>query len=218
MRITTQMLNETAKRTGIPINQTSLLDYVNNDSSSSQNSLLDALKKDDKTSSASVSNYKKLEKAASALKKQADQLAETGEKSFWDKFKDSEDPSQAYEAVESFVDSFNSTLASLKKQTGALDKYYCEQLQGAVGEYQKELAAVGITIGEDGMLSVDREKLQASSIEDIQNAIAKAASKTSFVADRVASNANANIESATSQYDQKGNIMSQIANKYDFWG
>ena len=83
---------------------------------------------------------------------------------------------------------------------------------------QKELAAVGITIGEDGMLSVDREKLQASSIEDIQNAIAKAASKTSFVADRVASNSNANIESATSQYDQKGNIMSQIANKYDFWG
>lgn len=218
MRITTQMLNETAKKTGIPINQTSLLDYVNNDSSSSQNTLLDALNKKDKVSSASVSNYKKLEKAASALKEKADKLAETGEKSFLEKLKDSDDPKEAYAAVEDFVDTYNSTLSSLKKQTGVLDKYYCEQLKDAAGEFSEELAKIGITIGNDGMLSVDKEKLQAASVEDIQNAITKAASRTSFVADRIAGNAQANVESASSQYDQTGSVMSQLASRYDFWG
>jgi len=43
MRITTQMLNETAKRTGIPIHQANLLSYINNDSSAGGDTLLDAL-------------------------------------------------------------------------------------------------------------------------------------------------------------------------------
>ena len=54
MRITTHMLNETAKRTGIPINQNTLLDYINDDSSgsSSSNTLLDALDGNKKVSTA----------------------------------------------------------------------------------------------------------------------------------------------------------------------
>lgn len=67
MRITTQMLNETAKRTGIPVCQNNLLSYINNESSSGQNTLLDSLdkKNKDKVSSAVMSNYKKLDKDAS---------------------------------------------------------------------------------------------------------------------------------------------------------
>lgn len=41
MRIITQMLNESARKAGIPVNNTSLLNYINNDSSN--NSLLSAL-------------------------------------------------------------------------------------------------------------------------------------------------------------------------------
>ena len=33
MRVTTQMLNETARKAGLPINNSTLLDYINNDSS-----------------------------------------------------------------------------------------------------------------------------------------------------------------------------------------
>lgn len=43
MRITNQMLNESAKKAGLPINSTSLLNYINNDSS--KNTLLSALSK-----------------------------------------------------------------------------------------------------------------------------------------------------------------------------
>ena len=33
MRVTTQMLNETARKARLPINNSTLLDYINNDSS-----------------------------------------------------------------------------------------------------------------------------------------------------------------------------------------
>lgn len=84
MRITTHMLNETAKRTGIPINQTSILSYINDESSSGGDTLLDALNKnkDKKVSSAMIANYKKTEKAAQSLKEHTDKLAATGDESF----------------------------------------------------------------------------------------------------------------------------------------
>lgn len=44
MRITTQMMNESARKAGLPIGGTSLLNYINKDEKSS-NSLLEALNK-----------------------------------------------------------------------------------------------------------------------------------------------------------------------------
>ena len=43
MRITTQMLNESARKAGLPINNTSLLNFIKNDGTG--NTLLDALNK-----------------------------------------------------------------------------------------------------------------------------------------------------------------------------
>ena len=48
MRITTQMLNESARKAGLPVNNTSLLNYINNKNQG--NSLLDALNKKKETS------------------------------------------------------------------------------------------------------------------------------------------------------------------------
>lgn len=219
MRVTTKMLNETAKRTGIPINKTSLLSYINKESSSG-NTLLDALNKNGKVSQAAASNYKKIGKAAESLKEQADKLAETGEKSFWEKIKESGETEEAYAAATNYVEQYNATLSSLKKSTGALDQYYRKMLQEVAGDNQESLEKIGITVGKDGLLSIDKEKLAAASIEDIQSVFGsgKLASKTAFIADRIASNAQANVESASSQYDKAGVMYAQNASRYDFWG
>lgn len=80
MRITTQMLNETARKTGVPINSGSLLNHLNN--SASNDSLLKALNKGSSAMDAKQkSDYEKLEKNAGQLQKQADKLAATGENS-----------------------------------------------------------------------------------------------------------------------------------------
>lgn len=62
MRITTQMVNEAARKAGIPVNNTSLLDYVRQ--GNSQNSMLEALssKTSAKTDSGNRKKYEKLEK------------------------------------------------------------------------------------------------------------------------------------------------------------
>ena len=101
MRITTHMLNETAKRTGIPINQNTLLDYINDDSSgsSSSNTLLDALDGNKKVSSAMTQNYKKLEKSANSLKDLSEKLSGKGDESFFDKIKESGSSDEVYKTV-----------------------------------------------------------------------------------------------------------------------
>ena len=220
MRVTTQMLNETAKRTGIPINQNNLLSYINNDSSSNGNTLLDALNKNNKVSSAMVSNYKKMQKSAESLKEQSEKLAETGEKSFLEKIKESGNTEEAYKAVESYVERYNSTLSDLKKSTGMLDQYYSEMLREAASDNREQLEKIGITIGKEGTLSINKEKLNAASVEDIQSAFGgsgQLASKTAYIADRISNNAQAGIQSTSSQYDGTGNIYSQLASRYDFW-
>lgn len=222
MRITTHMLNETAKRTGIPINQTSILSYINDESSSGGDTLLDALNKnkDKKVSSAMIANYKKTEKAAQSLKEHTDKLAATGDESFWEKIKESGGSDEAYAAVETYVERYNSTLSSLKKSTNVLDQYYSDMLKEAASDNREQLEKIGITIGNDGKLSIDKEKLNASSVEDIQNVFTGEdglASKTSFLADRIANNAKAGMESTSNQYNGQGSVYSQYASQFDFW-
>lgn len=220
MRVTTQMLNQTAKRTGIPINQNNLLSYINNDSSSNGSTLLDALNKNNKVSSAMISNYKKVEKSAESLKEQAEKLAETGEKSFLEKIKESGNTEEAYKAVESYVDRYNSTLSDVKKSTGTLDQYYSQMLQEAASDNREQLEKIGITIGKEGTLSIDKEKLNAAAVEDIQSAFGgsgQLAAKTAYIADRISNYAQAGMQSASSQYDGTGNMYSQLASRFDFW-
>lgn len=67
MRITTQMLNESARKAGLPVNNTSLLNYINNKGQG--NSLLDALneKKEIAKNAVQKSNYENLEQQADGL-------------------------------------------------------------------------------------------------------------------------------------------------------
>lgn len=221
MRITTQMLNETAKRTGIPVSQTSLLSYINNEGSSGGNTLLDALNKNNKVSSTAANNYKKLEKAAESLKDHAQKLSETGEKSFWEKIKTEENADEARRAVEDFAKYFNSTISGLDKSSGMLDQYYSQRLQEAAGDNSEALEKIGVTIGKDGKLSIDQEKLGEASIEDIQAVFAGSnglAAKTAYIAERAADNAHAGTQSVSGQYNAAGTLSSQLASRYDFWG
>lgn len=226
MRITTQMLNETAKRTGIPVNQSSLLDYISDDSSNgngSGNTLLDALNKKTPVSSTAAENYKKLEKSAESLKEQSGKLTakDADGKSFFDKIKESGNSEELYKVVESYVGSYNATLSDLKKPGNVLNQYYGEMLGEAARDNAEALAKIGITAGKDGALSIDKEKLKAASVEDIQAVFGPSGdltSKTAFLADKIANHAQANVQSVSSQYDGAGNIYSQFMGKYDFWG
>lgn len=91
MRITTQMLNESARKAGLPINNTSLLNYIKNDGTG--NTLLDALNKKKKTAAttAQKSNYEKIDKEADQLTQSAQALLQNDENSLFEQAKASGD-------------------------------------------------------------------------------------------------------------------------------
>lgn len=151
MRVTTQMLNRSAQKAGLPTNRTSLLNYINGNNSNV--SLASALSKTNRASDAArKSDYEKLEKSADEAAASTDKLISAG----------SENATAA--DIQSFVDKYNDMLKSLGKSSDTLNLFYVQTAKDTVKEYKKELAELGVTVEKDGTLSFDKagfEKFRA---------------------------------------------------------
>ena len=205
MRVTTQMLNETARKAGLPINNSTLLDYINNDSSA--DSMLNSI--NGSTSAAtqmlkakvSKTGYENTDKSSEDLQNAIDKLA--GEKSTV--FKDARESKD-----------------TSKVTAAAQDEFYKKALKGLPKSIKESLEKVGITYNSDGTLEVDSDKLKKAdvdSLEKIFGSDSEFMKKLSFVTDRIESNAEANLQSVSSTYSSTADIMSSFnSSKYDFLG
>lgn len=226
MRITTQMLNESARKAGLPVNNTSLLNYINSDKSSNTNSLLQALNKSSKTSSAvdteNRKKYEKLGKEADKLTEASGALMKTGADNLFTQAKESGDNQKVYESIEHLFENYNSTLKALKNTSGTLNDFYRQMLSEAPEEVKGNLTNVGITFGKDGTASVDRDKLQKADLETLEGIFGSKSefmNKINFISTRISDNAEANVESAGSAYSSNGKVYTEgSGSKYDFWG
>ena len=218
MRITTQMLNESARKAGLPINGTSLLNYINGNSN---NTLLNALNKNSATDVATKTKYEKLEKAADQLSEAASVFIATGEDSLFSKARESGDNQDVYNAVEDFVGKYNSTLSALKNTSSTLKDYYSQMLKSAASDNKEALESIGITIAKDSSLSVDKDKLKEADIDTLEKVLGNTkgfTQKAAYVADRVSDNAHTNQSSLSSQYSSTGSLYSALASKYNLYG
>lgn len=222
MRVTTQMLNESARRAGLPVNGTSLLNYVNGGGSNG-NSLLSALKSKTsaRTDATDRTKYEKMEKAADKLGRQTDKFTAAGEESLLEKAKATGDYTAVYREIEAMVSEYNSMLSILESTPGAMNTFYSRSMQDLVSEHKEALAGIGITSDKNGRLQLDKEKLEAADREKIGKALGsegKFSSKLSFLAGRVESNAEGNLESASAGYSADGGFTSAVRNRYDYRG
>jgi len=214
------MLNETARKTGVPINNTSLLNHING---GSDGDLLKVLNKG-KTSAADTKqkiNYEKLEKEADGLKKRAEGLAAKGEDSLYAKARESGDTAQLCMEAQELVESFNNTMKILQSSPESLNKYYAQMLQEAAEDNGEALAAIGITVSKDGRAAVDSDKLKSADVDALEKALGSSndfTAKVSFLAGRISDNAQAGAESLSSQYGRSGDLLSSSGGKYSFWG
>lgn len=221
MRITNQMLNESARKAGLPINYTSLLNYINNDSSN--NTLLSALSKNRSSAvdTGTKSNYEKLQKTAEQLVQKAEIFTTEGEESIFAKARESDSNQEIYAGVEVLVENYNNTLKALKTASTPLNDYYRQMLQEAANENSGALENIGITISKDGTAVLDRDKLKAADTDTLEKALGTSgtfSTKVAFLATRISDNAQVNAKSLTNQYNSKGNISSSLSNQYDVWG
>ncbi len=222
MRVTTQMLNESARKAGLPVNNTSLLNYVNGGGNDS-NSLLSALKSkaSAKTSVTDRTKYEKMEKAADKLGQQADKFTATGEDSLLEKAKATGDYTAVYKEIEAMVSEYNSMISILESTPGAMNTFYSQSMQDLVSEHKEALGNIGITSDKNGRLKLDKEKLEAADKENIGKVLGsegKFSSKLSFLAGRVENNAGSNLESVSAGYSADGGFTSAVHNRYDYRG
>lgn len=225
MRVTTQMLNETARKARLPINNSTLLDYINNDSSA--DSMLNSINVS--TSAAtqmlkakvSKTGYENTDKSSEDLQNAIDKLA--GEKStVFKDARESKDTSKVTAAAQELIDKYNSLVEVMSKTSSSLDEFYKKALKGLPESIKESLEKVGITYNSDGTLEVDSDKLKKAdvdSLEKIFGSDSEFMKKLSFVTDRIESNAEANLQSVSSTYSSTADIMSSFnSSKYDFLG
>lgn len=222
MRITTQMVNESARKAGIPVNNASLLDYVKQ--GNSQNSMLEALssKTSAKTDSGNRKKYEKLEKEADGLGDAAKTLLQEGEKSLFTKAAESGDNQQLCDSIEALFQGYNSTVKALGNASGTLNDFYRQMLVEASENRKEELAQVGITFDKEGLASVDRDKLKAAdadTLEKLFGSKSELVSRLHFLSGRISDNARAGEQSFSSGYSGSGSLYEgKAASRYDFRG
>lgn len=215
MRITTQMLNASMRKAGLPINNVSLLNYVNG-SSSQGNSLLSALNKNG--IKVNDRGYEKLKGLAESLQESAEKV---GSGDAFEEARKSGDKEPIYNNAREMVKNYNNTIKALKNTSSPLDHYYRQMLGEVSTDAEAQLKEIGITRASDGTLSVDKDKMTSADIdklEEILGADGTFSSRISFLANRIADNAKANAASASSQYNAFGDAYFAAASKYDFWG
>lgn len=226
MRITNQMLARTAAKSGIPLQQNTLLDIMNKKKSSSDDwfsSIGNTEKTNPLLQAQTTKNSKQLESAAESLSEYAAKLYEEGEGSLFGEAEATGDTSKLIETITNMADSYNKTVKYLKQSDSMLNKFYLQELQGYVSENKKAMEKAGVTLNKDGSLHVAADALKAADLDTLRAAFGSGsdfAEKTSYVGGRVAENAQAAQESLTGTYGSNGKeYLNAIAqNKYNFWG
>ncbi len=220
MRITTKMLNESARKAGLPVSNTSLLNYIN--SGSSKNTLLSALKKNSSPAdTVRKSSYEKLEKEADQLLQKAEVFTDESGNSVFARARKSGSNQEIYDAAEALAKQYNSVTAALKKASGTLNDYYRQMLNEVVSDNSEGLKSIGISFAKNGTLSIDEEKLKATDTDTLEQVLGSAnsfSSKVAFLATHISDNAQTNLDSLSSQYSLSGTPYSALTNKYNFWG
>jgi cell division protein FtsB len=215
------MLNLSARKAGLPINSTSLLNYIGNNKSSTANSLLNALSNSSNLNTSSKSQYEQLEKSADALESSASVLTSEKEDNIFELAREEGNTNDVKKQTNEFISNYNTLMKKLISSgtTSSLNYYYKQMLKEVYTDNKESLGNIGISAESNGFLSMDDDKFKTSDIDTLEEALGKDSSfttKTEYIAGRVSNNAETNLESISSQYSTSGQSYSAyLSSKYN---
>ena len=137
MRITTQMLNASMRKAGLPVSNVSLLSYING-SSGQGNSLVNALKKNG--INIQDKSYGKMRDQAEKLQQAAENML--SEEMFKEARK-SGDKQAICDKAKELVQNYNGTMKSMKNATSPLSQFYRQMLGGVAADQKEKLKEIG---------------------------------------------------------------------------
>lgn len=220
IRVTSYMLDQASKKAGLPVNSSSLLNYINNDNKG--NPLLESLQnKKDKVQSDNQKLYEALEDAAEALEDVTEALGSKKKDSIFEKAKQSGDSTEAVKNIKTLIAQYNELKKQLEKDAASpISAYYGRTIKELAAKNSETLGALGITVGKDGGIVIDEKKLKDAKIEDLEKMFGSDSEfiqKLQYLAAHVSDNASAEIKSISNLYGQDANAFSSyVNNKYDW--
>lgn len=210
-RTTTQMVNNSRRRAGLTARRSSLL-KSNQSSRTGAFSRLDAMNANSVQSSRLARiGFEKLQKSATSL---MDQMALLSEKA-------DDGKKDMGETAANVVEDFNDTLKYLQDNSSILNDYYRQSMKEIASSNKTELSEIGITVGKDGTLSLDKEKLEAADGETIKKVLGSSgdlAKRIKAIASRVADNAKVNMETVSNQYNSAGGMANSYLSRFNIRG
>lgn len=221
MRITTNMLNNLAAKSGFPIRRRTLLDYMNK---SSNNTLMSAIGKSQTTATDYISkkNYKKIEDEAEVLEKNSKALLEDGAKDLFQKARNSGNTTELYDSIEKLFEGYNSLIGALDNGGDTMNTFYERMLKQAAENNEENLEKIGVSLKKDGTVKVNMNKLKSVDLDTLEGVLgndSEFVNKLSFISSRVLDNAQANLESLGNTYNLNGSSYYSGLNtsKYNYW-
>ncbi len=110
--------------------------------------------------------YAKLETTTDALKESADALLN---KALYEEKNEDKDEDKLYQAVNSFVADYNAVLKAAENTTDGTVLRRVESMKTNTASMEKTLASVGITIGEDASLSMDKAAFDKAALSKVKS-------------------------------------------------
>lgn len=157
----------------------------------------------------------KAEGAADALKESADALLKKGRDSVFEK----EDENALYDAVCSFIKNYNSTISAAGRTGESSVSNRVNNMTGNAAVYTGQLAKIGITIGEDKTLSIDKDVFMGadrSKVQDLFQAngsfgyqISAQASLISYAAEKAVASTGLYLSDGNNNYST-GNLFNRF--------
>lgn len=210
-RTTTQMVNNSRRRAGLTAKRSPLLRSAQS-SRTGTASRMDFMNANSiQSARASRVAFEKLQKSASSLVEQTALLAEKADGGK----KDMES------TAANVVQSFNDTLKYLQQNSSILNDYYRQSMREIASSNKTDLSEIGIMVGRDGSLSLDKAKLEEADEETLKKVLGASgdfAKRISAVASRVEDNAKVNMENAGLQYNSAGSIANSYLSRFNIRG
>lgn len=180
---------------------------LQNSSNNGKNALLNAIKNDadsqnngglSEADAASKENYTAMKKAAESIKTHTKNLLLWPDKE-WDEMTEEETAKYKDDAVREFtglITDYNAMVKNMSNEHSQVNEIYLKQLGSYFKNAKTGLEALGITRGEDGMLSLNQELLKAADARTIKKVLGSEGSFTDDIgkrADNIIANAETNL-------------------------
>ena len=195
---------------------------LNSSRNSGKNSVLDAIKnqsrKQNGLSAADAKSkkyYTTIKKAAGSLQSCVKNLLDLPEKE-WDKMTEEEITEyreNALSKVNSFVNDFNVMVKGMRNEGGKVNQIYLSQLKNYYNNAKSDLEKLGITMKDDGTLSVNQEEFKKGDVQKIKKVLGSSGSFVDNVGKR-AKDAQANAETNLSVLNKTQYAGSYTYDKY----